>query len=263
MSTLLNYESLNNLRDLGGEVTEDGRRIKSGKLLRSGRLCGMSEEERARLGELADTVIDLRTANERREQPDDPIPGAVSIHLPVMGDLNPGVTREEEADQNIFAKHLLDPEEGKKSVCNLYRSMIYNDYTVSQYGRFLRCLLEEHERAILWHCTAGKDRAGMAAAIVETLLGVPREAVIEDYLTTNIYLEKDILRLIAMVKKQVGTDDPRADESLRCIFGASREYPVAFFAAAEERFGSFQGYAEKGLGLTREEIALLREKYTE
>ena len=263
MSTLLDFASLNNLRDLGGTVTEDGRRIKRGMLLRSGRLCGMTEEERVRLGGLADTVIDLRTANELREQPDDPIPGTVYIHLPVMGDLNPGVTREEKSDQDVFTKHLFDPEAGKASVCQLYRNMVYKDYTVGQYGRFLRILLEDHERAVLWHCTAGKDRAGMAAAMVEALLGVPREAIVEDYLTTNTYLAEDIRSMIAMVKKKIGTDDPRADESLRCIFGASREYPLAFFAAAEERYGSFLGFAEKGLGLTREDIELLREKYTE
>lgn len=262
MSTLLSYETLKNIRDLGGERTADGRELLPGRLIRCGHLAEVTEDERARLAALADTVIDFRTDWEREGQPDREIPGARTLHIPILDTLTSGITREEEADANAIVTHLYEPEKGKAYMSEMYRAFALSDYSAGKYREFIAVLLEEHDRAVLWHCTAGKDRAGVGAAIVEALLGVPREDIVADYLMTNVYLAEDIRRLTAFVKKQEGTDSPLADESLRYLFGAERDYITSFFDAAEERCGSFEGFAEQVLGLTAADIAHLRKTYT-
>jgi protein-tyrosine phosphatase len=109
----------------------------------------------------------------------------------------------------------------------------------------------------------GKGQGGHRRRHRGGAAGVPREAIIADYLSTNQYLAEDIRRLTALVKAQSGRDDPAADESLFCLFGARREFIDSFFAAAEERFGSFAGFVGAGLGLSPADLALLMEKYTE
>ena len=88
----------------------------------------------------------------------------------------------------------------------MYRAFA-GDYAVKGYAEFVRLLLQGNKKAMLWHCTAGKDRAGTAAVIIEEILGIPREVIIADYLTTNEHLKGELIKLTAFVKQQAGTDN--------------------------------------------------------
>ena len=261
MSTLLAFDQLHNIRDLGGEQTMDGRKIVSGRLIRCGHLAELSEEDKMKLASLVDTIVDLRTAGERDEKPDLKIEGAEYYHIPIMDSLTAGITREEEADQSVFARLLLKPKEAKEYMCEMYRAFARTDSAIAQYGRFLRILMQDHRKAVLWHCTAGKDRAGIGAAILEEILGVPREDIIADYLTTNIYLQADIAFLTEFVKKQAGTDSGLADESLRYLFGAEREYIEVFYKTLEEKYGEYECFVREGLHISEEEKIWLKSVY--
>ena len=117
------------------------------------------------------------------------------------------------------------------------------------------------QKAVLWHCTAGKDRAGIASALIEELLGVPRDDIITDYLKTNEYLQGDILFLTDFIKKQAGIESDIADEALRNLLGADEEYIGAYYAAVDEKFGSFDVFVRDGLGLSAEDVARLKALY--
>ncbi len=147
----------------------------------------------------------------------------------------------------------------------MYRSLALSEGISTQYAAFIRLLLEEHEKAVLWHCTAGKDRAGIASVIVEEILGIPREDIIADYLKTGEYLTGDVNRLVAFIKKMVAKvmtfDDELASESLQYLFSTEKEYIEYYYQALEEKFGSFENYIRKGLGLMEEEVSEFREKY--
>ncbi len=260
-SRLLKFESLDNIRDLGGIKAADGRSIISGKLIRCGNLSGLTGPDRDKLKELVTTVVDMRTKGERDEKPDEVIEGLEYIHLPVMETLSPGVTREEASDAYVVMKFLSDPQGAREYMCGMYRTFAKDRSSVSQYASFIRLLLKNRPKALLWHCTAGKDRAGIAAAIIEEILSVEREDIIADYLTTNDHLKKNIEVLKAMVKARSGIDNRQADEALKYLFGAEEEYINEFYKAAEEEFGSTESYIKKGLGLTDEEIKLIRDTY--
>ncbi len=262
MSTVLEYDKLNNIRDLGGMKAVSGRRIKKEALIRCGHLVDLSREDVRKLAELADTIVDFRTDKERAEKSSDPIPDVSFIHIPIVDSLTAGISREEESDKMIIGKMLLNPDAAKEYMCDMYRSFATQS-ALRQYGAFLRILLEDHKRAVLWHCTAGKDRAGIASAIVEKLLGVSDEDIINDYLFTNICLEDDIVFLTRLIKKEAKTDSPLADESLRYLFSAQREYIAAFIEEAGRLYSDFDDFAKKGLGLFCEDITRLRDKYLE
>ena len=261
MSRLLGFEKLRNTRDLGGMRTSDGRVIAPGRLIRSGALAGLTEQDRAALGALVRTVIDLRSDSECAEKPDSDIPGAEYVRLPIIDDLSAGVTRDKSSDEEAFAMLVNDPGGSRDYLRRLYRTFVVSDGPLSRYSRFVRMLLEPGKRAVLWHCTAGKDRAGIAAAIVEELLGVAREDIVADYLMTNVYLEEDVRELVTMLKRQLGADSEEAETAMRHMFGAEREYIGSFYDAVEERFGGFRGFAREGLRLSDGDIAALKDIY--
>ena len=260
-SRLLPFEKLNNVRDLGGMPAQDGRKIRDGKLIRSGHLADLTDSDRGILSELIGDVVDFRSRKERNRQPDLEIPGVKYHHIPVVDDLTAGITREEEADKTAVAMLLLRPVEAREYMCHMYTNFVNSEYGVSQYGAFLRLLRQPHRKAVLWHCTAGKDRAGIGAVLIEEILGVSRQEIIEDYLLTNVHLEEDIHLLSAMVKKKERTDSPLADESLKYLFGADEEYILSFYREAEKKYGSMEDFLRGRLGVTEEDRAAMQEMY--
>ena len=261
MSTLLKFDKLSNTRDLGGMRTEDGRTIVPGKLIRSGQLYDITESDIRKLSELVDTVVDLRTEEEKRENPDVQIPGSSYHYIPVVQSFSEGVSREEGSVENMIARLVFNPEGALSHLRGMYRKFVFSDYSLSQYSKFFRILLEDHKKAVLWHCSVGKDRAGTAALIIEKILGIPDEAIIEDFLKTGEFLKEDILKMIAYAKMKTGSDDSRIEQSMRYLFGPDRSYIETFFEAVNERFGTFEAFVQAGLGLSDSEVERLREKY--
>lgn len=262
-STLLKFDNLHNIRDLGGIQTEDGHRIRRGRLIRCGHLSNLTEDDRFLLSQMLSAVVDFRTNQERNKQPDQEIPGVEYHHIPIVDSLTAGITREEESDKGAVALLLHRPKEAKQYMCDLYSSFAMGEYALSQYAKFVRLLTEPRDRAVLWHCTAGKDRAGVATVIVLELLGVPREEIIDDYLYTRECLAEEIRRLSVFIKKEEGTDSPLADESLRYLFGAEEEYILTFYNAVEQKYADMDTYLSQGLGITQDERGRLRELYLE
>ena len=259
MSKLLQFEKLRNTRDLGGMKTVDDLSIKSGLLFRSGHLSEISDSDIDQISGAIHTIIDFRTDKERKEQPDREIPGVSNIHIPIMDSLTGGISREKKADRAMFKKLMLEPVKAKEYMCNTYRAFV-SDYAVSQYSSFLRILLNA-SGGVLWHCTAGKDRAGIASVLVEEVLGVPRDEIIADYLKTNEYLKQDLLFLTDYVKKQSGIESELADEALRYLLGAEEDYIESFYQTVNDGFGDMERFIRDGLKIGEIEQKSLRAKY--
>ena len=169
--------TIRNIRDLGGISTEDGRIIRPRCLIRSAHLGSASEEDLQFLrkeGGLA-AVLDLRTNQERLEKPDH-ADGFECFAIPVIDDLRAGITHEQAAEEKEFP-----------DMAFLYRLMVTRPATQAGFARALhRIFTWDYSRgAILWHCTEGKDRCGMTAALVLEALGVSRDTIMRDYLETN------------------------------------------------------------------------------
>ncbi len=263
MSERIVFENLYNTRDLGGTPVRDGRVIKRGRLIRSGQLYFASENDIRRLQNMLSAVVDFRTAAERAEKPDPEIPGVEYFATPVFDSLTAGVSRDARSDEAVFEFVAREPENAKSYMMKTYLGFVTNDYSIDCFSRFLKRLLTERDGALLWHCTAGKDRAGTASVIVSEALGVSREDIIKDFLFTNECLTKEVEGLYDMVRGKFGDAFPRYERSLHYLFTAQREYLDALYEKVDELYGSFDSFIRDALGVTDEERRELIGIYTE
>ncbi len=263
LSKKIPLEMLPNTRDLGGMAGADGRTIRPGLLIRSGNLENASPEDLRVLGETVSLVIDLRSYQEVEEHPDADIPGAKYMHLPVIAKITPGITREDET--KTFDEKTRDlarsPRRSRAFMMKTYADMAESDFALQQYAKFIDCLLENEGGAVLWHCTAGKDRAGFASLIIQKILGVSDEVIFRDYLFTNENMDAEICARVKIYRSQGGWMIPNLKKSVQYLFGAWPEFLQALLQRIDGRWGSFDSFLENGLGLTEEKKLLLREKY--
>lgn len=214
-----------NFRDLGGLPARGGQAVKWRRLYRSGVLDRLTEEDCTRVAELGiGTIVDLRTSSERKLRPSRAIAGADTWQRD-YGSSN--------ADHNRPLDHHA-PEKLRRIMLAVYAGML--DEQAEGY-RALLTTLATTSAPVLFHCTGGKDRTGIGAALVLDLLGVDRAAIIEDYALTNLCLQRD-----AEVVDAVGQRHPR---EMRI---ADPAYLEAMFERLDGEFGGAAGYA-RHLGL--------------
>ncbi|MBQ9328337.1 MAG: tyrosine-protein phosphatase [Solobacterium sp.] len=263
MSRRLGLNGLNNTRDLGGMKTIDGHVIRSGMLYRSGHLFSADEADRELLSSLIDSVVDFRTSKERSEKPDPELAAVSYYHLPVFDGPAAGITREGESDEFLLEHMLEHPDKARERMCLMYRNIATSDTAATAYTSFLNLLAEPHEKGVLWHCTAGKDRAGFGSVLIERILGVSQEDVMRDYLATNEYLREEIAPLKAMILKQAGVTGEKAAKAVDYLFGAEPDYLKALFDSIDETYGSFEAYLQDRLHCSTEAQSELRYRYLE
>ena len=112
---------------------------------------------------------------------------------------------------------------------------------------------------MLFHCTAGKDRTGIAAALILYALGVDEQTIFEDYEATNYYRRNENAKTITQMTKYYGLDEKIASN----LMGAKKEYIAATFASIRSNFGTIESYLEKELELNAAKINKLRKIYLE
>jgi protein-tyrosine phosphatase len=228
-----------NFRDLGGYQTADGRRVQWRRAFRADTLARLTDDDVAAVAGLGiSTACDLRYAEERAAEPSRLL-GHARIEVLALGlDRRPGASF---LDSYAFAD---DPAEAAYDY--LVENYAKYPFLYAQAYRAIFARLAAGERVVL-HCTAGKDRAGTAAAMLLTALGVPRETVFDDYLLTNAYWDHS------------GRARPgMSAEAVAAIFTARREYLESAFHAVEARFGSVEAYLADHLDLDAEALETLR-----
>jgi protein-tyrosine phosphatase len=134
-----------------------------------------------------------------------------------------------------------------------------------EWRTLIQRLSEEASRPTNLHCTAGKDRAGWASALVLRTLGVPEDVVMEDYLLSQQYLAESNEETLATVRGIVagvqGVPEDEVDMStLEALLTVEPEYLQAAFDAVAEQYGDWDTYLTENLGLTPDEIEAFREQ---
>lgn len=254
----LSLQSLPNTRDLGAIRTLDGRMILPQKLLRSGELYHISQADIRTLREEyhLTTIVDFRTETERMHKPDTELEGVCYIDNPILEEETTGITRE-----RGFLEQILDfPGDARKYMEETYRSLITNQFSLNQYAKFFQYLLDQENGAILWHCTAGKDRVGIGTALLLHALGVPKNVIMEDYLRTNQYLEREIEYMLQLLGDRL-KDHPGAEEKIRILMRVEPEYLEGAFALIETEYGSMDRFLRKKMCLTAKAMDKLKNKY--
>ena len=251
-------QSLENTRDLGAIATSDDKHIIPRKLLRSGDLYHLSmADQRVLLEEYnLKKVIDFRTSAEMRERPDTIMAGVEYYHIPILDEETIGVIRTEKLTEALEAYE----GDSREFMEKQYENIIRDQYSIKQYARFLDVILHHQNGAVLWHCSAGKDRAGIATALLLCVLGVSRKGIREDFMKTNVYLEGERKYMERLLLSRSG-DNSRKAENLKLYFTVDESYINCVFNTIEKTYGSIQNFLKKGLYLTPKAIEDLKEKY--
>lgn len=259
----IQLQSLPNTRDLGALVTEDGRHILPRRLLRSGSLYHISLTDQDMLTEeyRLTEVIDLRTKQEILEKPDTVMEGVTYHEIPIIDEETLGISQEGLSRSANLLKLMQNrnmmPEEFIESQ---YRNFVTDQYSVKQYARFMDILLHHEEGAILWHCSAGKDRVGVGTALLLSALGVPREVIREDFLKTNLYLEEEMQHMVRYLETKTIVDSKVMDK-IRILYKVKGEYLDTVFETIDQEYGSIDYFMKKALYLNPRAVDTLKNKY--
>lgn len=239
-----------NFRDLGGYHTAEGRRVREGLLYRSAFLQTLSDADLATLQGLGlRRIYDLRTPVEVAAMPDRVPPGIERVALPIHE--HEPITRL----TVMFNRHRL-----LELFARVYVE-VFIDQGAAVYGRLLRDLSQPENTPALIHCTAGKDRTGIAAALILSVLGVPREMVLADYLASNRHAGY----WLREVEKQLVQARTRGvnPTQLWPMIASSPELINPALDHIETRYGGVEAYLLGPAGLSPEDIARLRSKLIE
>jgi protein-tyrosine phosphatase len=240
---LVALEGAPNFRDLGGYPTEDARHVRYGQLFRSGVLSDLTDADLARLSGLAvATVVDLRSIDEVEARPNRLPPGASSVHVPV--------TDISASPRSISERLEQGDVEGLGAEMLLLGNRAFARTLQGAFARVLQFAMDPAHRPMVFHCTAGKDRTGFAAAIVLRCLGVSREDAITDYLRSNTMLGARHKVILEQMEHRLPDLEP-----LRAMLEVRREYIEAGLDTIDSDYGSIDAYLRDALGVTDEQRA--------
>ncbi len=262
---VLQLQRVGNIRDLGGFQAGNGKQLKYGKIFRSAHLHHLSETDQITLQALGvNKVIDFRGVEEQENEPDKPMSDTEYFLFPVFSSTRIPVINEE------FIKDMLQSKDSliellfrqKEQMQKVYRDFVLEESARKAYHEFFQILLESNKPkdTVLFHCTAGKDRTGFAAALFLRCMGVDMDCIINDYLLTNEYLKKRIEETI--VKFQSLHIDEAIIQETKKHFLAQENHLKLSFQTISDHYGDFQTYLKK-IGIDENATAKLFDIYTE
>ena len=256
----LPLKGAHNFRELGGYRTQDNKSVKWGILYRSDELHALTAEDIKYLERLKlNTLIDFRSIGERENEPD-PILKETNIRLLPIDVLAESSSEEKDKTQKEIQEELFS---GERDLSNLLVDA-NKDFATTftpTYKIFIDTLIENNGQPLVFHCSAGKDRAGFAAAIVLSILGVPRDIIIQDYLATNSYTKDEIDRTIEQIN--ISSAFKVDTDNIRKVLEVEERYIQAAFDEIDKEWGSMELYFKNGLILSESEIEKIKSLYLE
>lgn len=255
-SRVLKLDGVHNFRDYGGYDTADGAAVKRGLLWRSAQHGDASDADLDAIHALGvTTVIDLRGPSERTAKPcrrHEDFAAEVLAHP----DETAGLALHTEAADGVVTA-----DEARAAMIRLYDGIAFRPNLVPMLRAYFD-VLEKASGPSLVHCVAGKDRTGWAVAMAQHALGIPRDAIMEDYLLTNTAgnIEARIAAGATQIREKHGGI---SDDTIRALMGVDADYLNAAFRAAEERHGDLDRYLEEVLSVDAPRREALRAHYLE
>lgn len=244
-----------NFRDIGGIKTIDGKTIKLKMLIRGATLFNVTAADIKKLKQeyKVATIIDLRTKKEAEEKPDTYFEGVKYFHMPILNEALVGVSHEKKVHSMLSLK-MMPPME------DMYVKMV-TDECLENIVNILKTILTlpDEDYSVVFHCTVGKDRTGILAALILSFLGVDRELIIQDYLFSNkftkvkarfVYLGLLIIKFSHKFAKKI-----------KYSLLAKEIFIEAALSTLETNFGSLDNFFKEKLHFTPEEEAKIKNRF--
>lgn len=252
LPTKLNFEGPNNFRDMGGYPTGNGNKVTNGLLYRSDHLGSLTEADQGLIAQLGiRTVVDFRGPDEHAEVPDniqDPAINQVWLPIASEGSRITELRRRMEAG-------LLTPEEAHEYLVAANRNYVLSFGHV--YREFTGLLLDPASYPLVFHCTAGKDRAGFGAALSLMMVGASVETVFHDYLATNHCTANYVNGIVDGVSDSPLTK--ASPEAIRTLMRVAPEFLQTALDTIDEKHPDLDTYLLEALGVGPAERARLVE----
>ncbi len=251
---LVKLEGAHNYRDVGGLKNKEGKFVKTGILYRSDKLTDLSNNDLVKLETLGvNKILDLRSIHEINLKADRMPRGACLYHRQIG---------EEAVDPVSFTRKLLSGhwtgKEFQQFMQDGNRKMVVEGKSV--FPIIIRDIINNNEGATVFHCAGGKDRTGLVAALILSILDVSRDLIFQDYLYTNIQRKEEFIEKFTKLKK--ATNNTIHDDLLEAL-KANRSYLQSAFDTIDNEYGGVEKYVISYLGITKEEIQLLKNKMLE
>ena len=239
---LVPLSAVHNFRDLGGYPSRFGGSVRWGRLYRADRLDALTVDDLETISGLGLTAIyDLRTMEERTEFPD----AVPSTHVPIFANLPSSTNTPDLAS-------IIDHDGGVRFMTEMCVNMVR--HASYQIGAILFTLADASHTPMMFHCTAGKDRTGVVAAIMLEALGVDREVVLDDFeLTARFHRPEATAEAIERL-----VDRGLAPEAVTGLLGAPRSMMAAALHALDDELGGVDRYLTERGGLDRDALEAMR-----
>ena len=240
----LEFDGAHNFRDLGGYPSELGGELRWGLVYRAGRIDQLSARDRDYFDSLGiHTVFDLRRHDERERFPD-PVP---NVHVCLMSRVFEHSTMPDTA---AFVNH----DHSVEFLRQLYIGLLA--HAGREIGEIFRGIAGTDALPVLFHCTAGKDRTGVVAALLLSWLGVARDVVLDDFELTEQYIGHELHE--EMFRRML--ERGMAPEAAAGMLHASRDTMAAALDELDARYGGIDRYLREVAGLGSEILQALRDR---
>lgn len=257
-SFFIEMTAVRNCREMGGQTNRDGALIPKGLLFRSGHLAERTHADSKILHDLGiKTVIDFRGEPEKARHPvawDDQW-RPTYVPIPIGGNAAAWIhsLMEEIASSDFPATAL-----NNQFIKAFQTIPIAN---ASGMAQFFRTLIDAEPGGILFHCTAGKDRTGIAAALLMEILGFTRGTITAHFMATNdaIDLPTALEKMAEIVSRKTGVTVNPPD--VLPMVGVKESYLDALFDTVAASEDAFEEYRQSALGLNEDDIQRLRAKF--
>jgi len=230
-----------NFRDLGGIKTKDGRFVKWGKIFRSDDMHHLTNDDLAYLSNIPIiSVVDFRSQNEIKEAPDKMPQTAQNYPYSITPGNLP--TSPQMSEDNISMLESINIDSIMRNVNEL---LVTDSLSIRQYANLFRLLEDESKVPLLFHCSAGKDRTGMGAALILFALGADEQTILNDYLLSNRYIKDKYAPYTSKYP------------ALEPLFSVKPEYLKAGIKKIQEEYGSIDNYLDSVLKVNRDKLKKL------
>ena len=244
---------ITNWRSLGGNVGADGRKIKDGLLFRCGQLYNLTayQKEQVQNKYQIRRVFDFRGEEERKQYPDYLWSGLDYVVIDVLKDAQ---VNQASVDEIISAN-----KQAEEDMLTTYEELALQNSAQKGYHQFLLTLINDPVPTA-FHCFAGKDRTGVAAALILKSLGVSDEQIFADYLKTITARKQENQAILDYLKDQLTSSQL---QDVAVALTVQKSYLERYFKAIKQNYGDFDNYLIKGLDLPLDFKTKMRQIYLE
>jgi protein-tyrosine phosphatase len=236
----IKLEGTSNFRDLGGYPTTEGKTVAWGKIYRSADISKLTDKDLSTLENLRlETVCDFRGPDELKTSPDKIPTGINYLNLPAGSE-------KVQINANYMSMN-------RDSMMLSFYSR--TDHLVAKYKPMFESLLNlSQDKSFMFHCTAGKDRTGIGAALILSALGVSKEYVIADYAATNTFWKNE-----TMIEMMIKSGMPK--ENAKALMAADPAYIILFLNTIDKQYGSMSNFLENEIKLDKKKVKALKKAF--